>query len=336
MAGFAVSTKFSGRDLISKTFARMGKNADRFGNKSSKAFKKANRSASRFRDITKGILAAGAISKVLAGLKQGVSAVTTEFIDFDGAIISAAAKFKDINLATAEGQKRMLELKKAARETGAATQFSAGQAASGLDFLAMAGFNATQAMAALPGVVNLSTVANIDLSRATDIASDSLGAFGLMTEDTTQLQKNFTRVNDVMALTMSRTNTNMEDMFEAVKKGAPDFTKAGQTLESFNALLGVMANSGKKGSEAGTALRNIMLRLASPTKEAQKAIDKIGIKTADASGNFRDIVDILADVHNSVTLNSDPGNILKIDEFIVLSVDVNSQQHLIIGNNFFL
>ena len=296
MAKFAVSTKFTGKDLISKTFARMGKNADRFGNKSSKAFKKANRSASRFKDITKGILAAGAIQKVLGGLQRGVSAVTTEFIGFDGAIISAAAKFKDVNLATAEGQKRLLELKKAARETGAATQFSAGQAAGGLDFLAMAGFNATQAMAALPGVVNLATVANVDLGRATDIASDSLGAFGLMTEDTSKLQKNFTRVNDVMALTMSRTNTNMEDMFEAVKKGAPDFTKAGQSLESFNALLGVMANSGKKGSEAGTALRNIMLRLASPTKEARKAIDKIGIKTADANGNFRDIVDILADV----------------------------------------
>ena len=296
MANFAVSTRFTGRDLISKTFARMGKNADRFGNKSSKAFKKANRSASRFKDITKGILAAGGISKVLGGLKQGLSAVTTEFIGFDGAVISAAAKFKDINLATAEGQKRLLELKKAARETGAATQFSAGQAASGLDFLAMAGFNATQAMAALPGVVNLATVANVDLARATDIASDSLGAFGLMTEDATQLQTNFTRVNDVMSLTMSRTNTNMEDMFEAVKKGAPDFTKAGQSLESFSALLGVMANAGKKGSEAGTTLRNIMLRLADPTKEARKAIKMIGIETSDADGNFRDIVDILADV----------------------------------------
>ena len=296
MANFAVSTRFTGRDLISKTFARMGKNADRFGNKSSKAFKKANRSASRFKDVTKGILAAGAIQKVLGGLQRGVSAVTTEFIGFDGAIVSAAAKFKDINLATAEGQKSLLELKKAARDTGAATQFSAGQAASGLDFLAMAGFSASQAMAALPGVVDLATVANIDLERATDIASDSLGAFGLMTENATQLQKNFTRINDVMALTMSRTNTNMEDMFEAVKKGAPDFVKAGQSLESFNALLGVMANSGKKGSEAGTALRNIMLRLADPTKEAKKAIKSIGIETSDASGNFRDIVDILADI----------------------------------------
>ena len=295
MANFAVSTRFTGKDLISKTFARMGKNADRFGNKSSKAFKKANRSASRFRDITKGILAAGAIQKVLGGLQRGVSAVTTEFISFDGAIISAAAKFKDVNLATAEGQKRLLELKKAARETGAATQFSAGQAASGLDFLAMAGFNATQAMAALPGVVNLATVANVDLGRATDIASDSLGAFGLMTEDATKLQKNFTRVNDVMALTMSRTNTNMEDMFEAIKKGAPAFTSSGQSLESFNALIGVMANSGVKGAEAGTQLRNVMLRLADPTKKAQEALDAMNIGTKDSKGNFRDVIDILRD-----------------------------------------
>ena len=295
MAGFAVSTKFTGRDLISKTFARMGKNADRFGSKSSKAFKQANRSASRFRDVTKGILAASVVQKTLGGLQRGLSAVTTEFINFDGAIISAAAKFKDINLATVEGQKRLLELKKTARDTGAATQFSAGQAASGLDFLAMAGFSASQAMAALPGVVDLATVANVDLARATDIASDSLGAFGLMTDDATQLQKNFTRINDVMALTMSRTNTNMEDMFEAVKKGAPAFTSSGQSLESFNALIGIMANSGVKGAEAGTQLRNVMLRLADPTKKAQEALDAMNIGTKDSQGNFRDVVDILGD-----------------------------------------
>lgn len=293
---FAVSTRFTGKDLISRTFSRMGKNASKFGGKSTKAFRDASRSASRFQSVTKAILASSAIIFFLATLKSGVSAATTEFIGFDQAVTSASAKFKDVNLATAEGQKRLLELKKTARDVGAVTQFSAGQAAGGLDFLAMAGFNAEQAMAALPGVVDLATVANTDLARATDIASDSLGAFGLMTKDANQLQENFTRVNDVMALTMSRTNTNMEDMFEAVKKGAPDFVKAGQSMESFNALLGVMANSGKKGSEAGTALRNVVLRLADPTKEARKAIELIGIKTADASGNFRDIVDILADV----------------------------------------
>ena len=296
MASFAVSNRFTAKDGVTKTFGNMGKGADRFGKRSSRAFRDASRSASRFQDITKGILAANIIQRGFAKISEGIGSVTGEFLDFDQAVISASAKFKGLNLATQEGQKVLLDLKETARGVGAVTQFSAGQAAQGLDFLAMAGFNAQQAMAALPGVVDLATVANVDLGRATDIASDSLGAFGLMTKDATQLQKNFTRINDVMALTMSRTNTNMEDMFEAVKKGAPDFTKAGQSLESFSALLGVMANAGKKGSEAGTTLRNIMLRLADPTKEARKAIKTIGIETSDASGNFRDIVDILADI----------------------------------------
>lgn len=295
MPDFAVSTAFTAQDRVTKAFGSMGRGADKFGKKSTKAFRQASKGASQFQSITKGILSAGAISRGLGALTRGLGTVTREFIGFDQAVISASAKFKGLNLATAAGQEKLLLLKKTAREVGAATQFSAGQAAEGLDFLAMAGFNAEQAMASLPGVVDLATVANIDLARATDIASDSLGAFGLMTEDAIQLQKNFTRLNDVMALTMSRTNTNMEDMFEAVKKGAPAFTAAGQRIETFNALIGTMANSGVKGSEAGTSLRNVMLRLAKATPEAQKVMKKLGVIVQDSQGNFRDVVDIIED-----------------------------------------
>lgn len=295
MPDFAVATTFFGKDKVSEVFKGMGKNADKFGKDATRSFRRASQSASRFGDITKGILTAGIINKALGGLRRGVGSVTQEFIKFDDAIISASAKFKGLNFTTAKGRETLLKLKKTAREVGSETQFSAGAAASGLDFLALAGFNAEQAMASLRGVVDLATVAGIDLASATDIASDSLGAFGLMTKDSNQLQKNFTRLNDVMALTMSRTNTNLEDMFEAIKKGAPTFTSAGQSLESFNALLGVMANSGVKGSEAGTILRNVMLRLAKPTKEAKDVLSSLSIQTNDAKGNFRDVIDILAD-----------------------------------------
>ena len=159
----------------------------------------------------------------------------------------------------------------------------------------MAGFNTTQAVAALPGVVDLATVANVDLARATDIASDSIGAFGLMTEDATQLQKNFTRVNDVFAKTMTVSNTSMEDLFETVKSGAAAFTGAGQSLETFNSMAAVLANAGLKGSESGTALRNVMLRLSKPTGEASDIIKEMGVNIQDNQGNFRDAIDILSD-----------------------------------------
>jgi len=299
MGVFKVSTIFKARDKISGAFDKMRKRSKLFGDDASRAFSKASRAGSRFGDTLKAFLTANVLMKGISLLKQGLGAVLTQFIDFDQAIISASAKFKGLNLRTAQGQATLQELKRTARAVGAATQFSAGQAAGGLDFLAMAGFNAEQSIAALPGVVDLSTVANLDLARSTDIASDSLGAFGLMTKDTTKLQVNFTRLNDVMAKTMSSTNTNMEDLFETIKKGAPAFTAAGQSLESFSALAGTMANSGVKASESGTNLRNIMLRLAKPTGEAQKQLDKMNITTKDSKGNFLDIVDILGQFEKS-------------------------------------
>jgi TP901 family phage tail tape measure protein len=287
MPDFAVVTAFKATDQISPAFNKMGKSADKFGRRGSRAMEKVGRAQSAL--ISK--------MKMFAGIGIGIAAglIVREFLNFDQAITAASAKFPELQENTEAARKKLEELKLTARAVGRDTQFSAAQAAQGLDFLAMAGFSANQAMKLLPGVTNLATVANVDLARATDIASDAIGAFGMMTKDTVQLEKNFTRINDVMAATMTRANTNMEDLFESIKKGAASFTAAGQSLESFNALAGIMANSGLKGAESGTQLRNIMLRLAAPTKSASMIINQLGIKTRTANGDFRDIVDILAD-----------------------------------------
>lgn len=295
MPDFAVSTAFEAQDRISKAFRKMDKNAGKFGDSAKSAFQKASRAGSRFGDITKGILSAEAIKRGLGLLKRGLTSIITEFASFDDAVISAAAKFSDINLATKEGQAGFLRLKNTAREMGAATEFTATQSAQALDFLALAGFNAEQSIASLPGAIDLATAANADLARSTDIVSDSLGAFGLMTKDSVQLQKNLARANDVMAKTMTTSNTNIEDLFETIKKGAPVFTTAGQSVESFAALAGKMASAGVKGAESGTQLKNAMLRLAKPAKEAAMELDRLGIKVQDDEGNFRDVIDIIAD-----------------------------------------
>jgi len=88
-------------------------------------------------------------------------------------------------------------------------------------------------------------------------------------------------------------------LFESIKKGAPAFTASGQSMESFNTLVGVMANAGIKGAESGTMLRNVMLRLAKPTKEASDVLTGLGIKTQDSQGNFLDVIDILAQFENA-------------------------------------
>ncbi len=287
MPDFMVTTGFKGADKLSPVYDKMGKSSDRFGIRASRAFNKVN--AAQTALIAK--------TKMYAGMGLGIAAglITREFVRFDHAITAASAKFPGLTDGSEKSRKTLEQLKVTAREVGATTENSAAEAAQGLDFLAMAGFSAAQGMALLPGVTDLATVANTDLARSTDIASDSLGAFGLMTKDTEQLTKNFTRVNDVMAKTMTSTNTDIENMFEAIKKGAPTFTAAGQSIESFSALLGVMANSGVKGAEAGTILRNTILRLGSPTSGAAKVMKHYGVTVADQHGNFRDILDIMED-----------------------------------------
>lgn len=272
----------------------------------SNPMKNASRSVSAFSNIAqkKTTLANRAFSglKSQVGAFVGIGTVALlgkQFLDFDQAVTAASAKFPGLQRNTEVGRKTFELLRMTARKVGAETEHSATQAASGLDFLAMAGFNAQQSMSLLPGVANLATVANTDFARATDIASDAIGAFGMMTNDSAQLSKNFTRIQDVMAATITATNTNMETLFETIKFGAPAFTAAGQDMETFNAIAGRMAANGIKATQAGTALRSGIIRLSAPPKAAAAALANMGIKTTDASGRMRNVIDILLDIESA-------------------------------------
>ena len=291
----AVTTTFKSKDKTSAAFNKMSKNAKKFGESSSRAFKKASKGAVDFQTITKGILSAGIITQAISGLTQGLGAVTTQFVQFDDAITAASAKFKGLNLTTKQGQQTLEALKLTAREVGATTKFSGVEASQGLDFYATAGFNAAQAMAVLAPTAKLATIANLDLARTSDIASDSLGIFGLATKDPIKLQQNFTKMSDQMARTMTTSNTTMEQMFETIKGGGSIFMNSGQSMATFNTLVGTLANESIKGEKAGTGLRALMAKLAKPSGEAAKAMQKLGVQTADQGGNFRDLFDILGD-----------------------------------------
>ncbi|MCK5219323.1 phage tail tape measure protein [bacterium] len=295
MPDFAVSTAFTARDRVTGAFRLMGRGATRFGGNASRAFRTASRQGSLFGKIVKGILVAGVIRKGFTLLTSGIREATTQFISFDDAIKSTTARFADLKVNSLAGQRAIADLRKTARNLGAETEFTATEAAQGLEFLALAGFNAKQSIAALPTTINFATAANSDLARAVDIGTDAVGAFGLRTKDYVQLQKNFTRVMDLMAATTSSSNTNIETLFESIQSGAPTFVKSGQSIETFAALTGKLADSGTKGEKAGTALRNIMLRLANPSKEAASELGFLNIAVADQKGNFRDAIDIIGD-----------------------------------------
>ena len=296
MAGrFSVEGTFRMVDRMTRPIQRIEARLNRFVRGAQSGF----RGIQEFVGITRGaFLALGAaIVAASAAAVHALHEVIQTGMEFDQQLTAAAAKFPG---QVRRGTAAYRQLEEAAQRVGRETEFSASQAAEALDFLAMAGFNAEQAVAALPGVVNLATAAQMELGQATDIASDTLGAFGLMSQDAAALGTNLARVNDVLARTSTTSNTTVEQMFEAIRAGGPVAHAAGASIETFSSLLGTLAGSGIKGAEAGTALRNVFLRLQAPTGAARAALRRLHVSTQDAQGNMRDINEILGDLGGSL------------------------------------
>jgi TP901 family phage tail tape measure protein len=297
---YVINTVFKAHDQMSSTITAATSKMDKFGKQSSRSFKRATAGATRFKTVFAGALGANIVSAGLGRLRQGISGLTTEFLDFDQAITSAASKF-DFE----RGTEQFKELSKAAREVASVTPFSAAQTGQALNFLAMAGFDATQSMASLKGVTDLAIAGEMELGQAADIASDALGALNLMSDDSTVLAGNLGRVNDVMARVAVTANTNVPMLWEALKPVASTAEGLGGSIEQLGAMFGTLASSGVKAEKAGTALRNMYLRLTSGTSEVEKVLKKYNIAIQDGNGKMRPMIDILEDVGNETKGLSD-------------------------------
>lgn len=292
MAKPKIEIPIVGVDKISSSVKGIQKNLGVFGKTQQRVMSRASKATSGLRagiaNLAKAYLGIQGIRIVARGITQVINLNR----EFEKTLDGVTAKFGGLGKI---GEEAFGGLKATAMEVGRSTEFSAQQAAEGLEFLAMAGFTAEQSMAALPQVVDLATAAGVDLSRATDIASDTLGAFGLTSKDAAEQAGYLARVNDVMASTVTSANTGMEDLFASFVKAGPQATSLGQSIETVSAVTGKLANAGLKGGDAGTALRNVMLRLSAPTGEAAKSLAALGINAFDTQGNFRDIIQIMGD-----------------------------------------
>ncbi len=285
---FEIESIFKGVDRLSRPLGKMGRSLDSFERKA-----KGNMSAARRSFM--GMTTAAKVGFVgMAGAATGVSIALFDAAragaDFEQSITNAAAVMPG---KVRRGTDEFKALTDAALEVGATTEFTATQAAGGLEKLGMAGFNARQSIAALPGVIDLATASSTDFIFAADVASDTLSAFGLMTKDSAQLGKNLARVNDVLASTATSANVTLETLFETVSEGGSIAAAANIPFEKFAAMAGVMGNAAIKGSKAGTTMKNVVLRLTDPVGEAAQILDELGVSLDDAAGEMTDPIDAL-------------------------------------------
>lgn len=228
--------------------------------------------AKSWKDLMGGI---SNIGKVVASMRTVISTA----MDFEAVM----SKVKALTGANAD---ELAKLNGKARELGATTKFTATQTGEAMTYLGMAGWKTEQILAGIGPMLSLAAAGGTDLARTADILSDDLTAFGLKAEDAAHMA-------DVFAYTITNSNTTVELMGETMKYAAPVARGFGATMEETAALIGLMANAGIKGSQAGTALRAGFLRLAGPPKAAAKEMAALGIDLSDAQRQMEETKAVL-------------------------------------------
>ena len=261
----------------------MGGAAERAGEKSGRSAEEWAKAAGRAEKLDSALDKVQKTAVIVATAVLGLAAAAAKMgADFEAAMSEVGA----ISGATGED---FDALKEKAREMGAATKFSATEAAEGLKYMAMAGWNTEQMLAGLDGVMNLAAASGEELGNVSDIVTDALTAFGLAAEDSSHFA-------DVLAQASSRSNTNVALMGATFKYVAPVAGSLGYSVEDVAVAIGLMANAGIKGEQAGTALRAMFSRLVDPPKDAAEAMDRLDLAITNADGTMRPLTDVLRDL----------------------------------------
>lgn len=214
-------------------------------------------------------------------------------------------------------------LKETAEEMGATTQFSASQASDALNYLALAGYDAEKACGALPTVLNIAAAGGMELAQASDMVTDAMSALGI--EATSD---NLEEFGDKLAKTSQKSNTSVAQLGEAILTvGGTAKNLAGGTTE-MNTALGILADNGIKGAEGGTALRNMILALGSPTDNAKKQLDALGVQVYDTEGKMRPLNEIFGDLNSSMADMTDEQQNIALSD-IFNKVDLKSSSALL-------
>lgn len=202
---------------------------------------------------------------------------------------SFEAGMSEVQAISGASGKDLEKLSAKAKQMGATTKFSATESATALKYMAMAGWKTNQMVSGLSGVMNLAAASGEDLGTVSDIVTDSMTAFGLKAKDSGHFA-------DVLAKASSSSNTNVAMMGETFKYVAPLAGSMKYSIEDTATAIGLMANAGIKGSQAGTSLRSIITRLVKPPKDAATALNALGISTTKADGSMKPLRETMAEL----------------------------------------
>lgn len=232
--------------------------------------------------------AGGKLTALETAVGGAAAALGTQAVKAGASFEAEMSKVSAISGATGDNFK---QLKEKALEMGKKTKFSATESAEAFEYMAMAGWKTEEMLGGIEGIMNLAAASGEDLATTSDIVTDALTAFGLSASDSAEFA-------DVLAAASANANTNVSMMGDTFKYVAPVAGALGYSVQDTAIAIGLMANSGIKASQAGTALRSILSRMAKPTDQVQEAMDTLGVSLTDSNGNMKSMRQVMGELRN--------------------------------------
>ena len=228
------------------------------------------------------------------GLETYVKAVTAAGVAVGGFALKNGATFEQsmskVKAYSGASEEDLSQLSDAAKEMGATTSKTASEAADALGYLALNGYKTSQMLSTLKPIVKAAEAGNMSLATVADMTANSLTAYGKSAEDA----ENFL---NVLAATQNNSSTSIEQLLQTYKDLSGTFKLLNVDFNESATLLGLVANRGLKGVEAGTALNSVMLRLLGTNKNAETALTSIGVSAWDNEGKFKGLTKTLREVN---------------------------------------
>ena len=269
---------------LDKAFSQTKRELDnlyRFSKRTNQSFLSSVNKMDAFADKTFSFMAKGAAA-ASAGITGALAASTAAGASFE-------SQMSTVQAISQASESEMARLKALAKQMGIETKFSATEAGQGLEYMAMAGWDVDSMLAGLPGIMNLAAASEEDLGQVSDIVTDAMTAFNLEASRSAEFA-------DVLAQASARSNTDVAMMGQTFKYVAPVAGALGFSIQDTATAIGLMANAGIKGEQAGTSLRAMFSRIVKPTAEVASAMERIGLSVTNSDGSMRSLDEILRDL----------------------------------------
>ena len=237
-------------------------------------------------------IAAAAWGAVKIG--QFIGDAVNNYKDFEKAMDASAVTARASN-------EEYAQMEAAARAAGAATTKTATEAAEALGYMALAGWDVQKSTAGLMPILRLSEATNLDLARASDLVTDSMSALGVGEANGIKGVQDMTDYLNLAVQAQRASNTSAEALMEALIGCGGAAKSIGVDMGDLSTALGVLANNGTKGAEAGTALNSMLMRMTSKDVALKAMWKDLGVSVYDDVGEFRGLEAVLGDIQKKMS-----------------------------------